>query len=150
MLSSCFNYVGTGPVKCRNDSEETLFVRDIAGLSAVGGGDCPELAFTGMFNAFITNPPNSNSPLYVFTDAPPKDANDPYFIKEAVYNLAEYYESPIFFFVARDCGTIASFKPFHDIAEKSGGHVFLLPSTSHLQKMTRYVANIADSVAKVL
>ena len=45
---------------------------DIEGLTAVGGGDCPELAFKGMLNAFDEGP-KYGSPMFVFTDASAKD-----------------------------------------------------------------------------
>ena len=45
---------------------------DINGLTATGGGDCPELAFTGMLNAFDEGP-KYGSPMFVFTDASAKD-----------------------------------------------------------------------------
>ena len=37
-----------------------------------GGGDCPELAFKGMLEAYKANP-LSGSPMFVFTDASASD-----------------------------------------------------------------------------
>ena len=63
---------GTGPVTYRNKSERSSFVSDIEGLTASGGGDCPELAFKGMLEAFDEGP-KYGSPMFVFTDASAKD-----------------------------------------------------------------------------
>ena len=49
------------------------FVDAIGRLSANGGGDCPELAIKGMLDAFKPEP-QIGSPMFVFTDATPKDA----------------------------------------------------------------------------
>ena len=66
--------LGTGPVIYRNESERSKFVSDIEGLTVTGGGDCPELAFTGMLKAFDEGP-RYGSPMFVFTDASAKDGN---------------------------------------------------------------------------
>ena len=66
--------LGTGPVTYRQESERSKFVSDIEGLTATGGGDCPELAFTGMLKAFDEGP-KYGSPMFVFTDASAKDGN---------------------------------------------------------------------------
>ena len=42
-------------------------------MRAHGGGDCPEYTFEGMRGA-LNNMGEDGSPLYVFTDAGPKDA----------------------------------------------------------------------------
>ena len=65
--------LGTGPVIYRSESQRSTFLSDIDGLPAIGGGDCPELAFTGMINAFDEGP-KYGSPMFVFTDASAKDA----------------------------------------------------------------------------
>ena len=49
------------------------FVKAIQALTATGGGDCPELTFQGLLNAFYKFP-RWGSPMYVFTDATAKDA----------------------------------------------------------------------------
>ena len=66
--------LGTGPVTCRNESELSKFVSDIEGLTATGGGDCPELRFMGMLKAFAEGY-RYGSPMFVFTDASAKDGN---------------------------------------------------------------------------
>ena len=49
-------------------------MKALRALSAHGGGDCPELAFTGMENA-LEEGPEVGSSMFVFTDASPKDAH---------------------------------------------------------------------------
>ena len=69
----------------------------INNLTHHGGGDCPELTFTGMLEALYQDP-NWGSPMYVFTDAGPKDATDE--MIEEVKHLAspEEYGVTINFF----------------------------------------------------
>ena len=49
------------------------FVQAINALNADKGGDCPEYTFQGILNA-LGQEPRYGSPMYVFTDAGPKDA----------------------------------------------------------------------------
>lgn len=69
-----FNLSVTGPVTYQSEKNPTNFVFDIGQLVASGGGDCPELAITGMLNA-IDKGPKYGSQLFVFTDVSAKDAN---------------------------------------------------------------------------
>ena len=59
----------------KDEIEAGEFVRAINYLTPHGGGDCPELTFTGMLEALYQDP-KWGSPMYVFTDAGPKDATD--------------------------------------------------------------------------
>ena len=58
-----------------DETEAAAFVDAINDLRADGGGDCPEYAFTGMLKALYEDP-EWGSPMYVFTDADPKDATE--------------------------------------------------------------------------
>ena len=127
-----------GPVIDRDEGEGNLFVQDIAGLKANGGGDCKELAFQGIYNAMTeAGDPEFNSPLFVFTDAPPKDGKDNEALRKAKFTAQENKVS-VTFFVARDCGTDESYAPYHELAECTGGYVFNLPNTDFIQQMTGY------------
>ena len=66
--------LATGPATSRNENERSKFVPDIEGLTATGGGDCPELGFTGMLKAFAEEH-RYGSPMFVFTNASAKDGN---------------------------------------------------------------------------
>ena len=130
--------LGVGPVIDRDEGEGNLFVQDIARLKANGGGDCKELAFQGIYNAMTeAGDPEFNSPLFVFTDAPPKDGKDNEALRKAKLTAREN-EVSVTFFVARDCGTDESYAPYHELAECTGGYVFNLPNTDFIQQMTGY------------
>lgn len=59
----------------KEESEAGEFVAAINNLTAHGGGDCPEYTFRGMLEALYQDPA-WGSPMYVFTDAGPKDATE--------------------------------------------------------------------------
>ena len=61
------------PVIVKTETEAGEFEEEIDKLRAHGGGDCPEYTFEGMRGA-LNNMGEDGSPLYVFTDAGPKDA----------------------------------------------------------------------------
>ena len=69
----------------KEESEAGDFVAEINKLRAHGGGDCPEYTFRGMKEALYQDPA-WGSPMYVFTDADPKDASE--FDIEEVKTLA--------------------------------------------------------------
>ena len=58
-----------------NETEAAAFVDAISDLRAHDGWDCPEYAFKGMLEALYQHP-EQQSPMYVFTDADPKDATE--------------------------------------------------------------------------
>ena len=57
------------------ETSGTKCLQDIKNLYASGGGDCPELTFTGILEAMKAEP-EPGSPMYVFTDATAKDATE--------------------------------------------------------------------------
>ena len=63
------------PVIVKTETEAGEFEEEIDKLRAHGGGDCPEYTFEGMRGA-LNNMGEDGSPLYVFTDAGPKDATE--------------------------------------------------------------------------
>ncbi|KAN0087336.1 hypothetical protein V8E54_001024 [Elaphomyces granulatus] len=67
---SPFNDPETGPVTVTTDF--TTFEDTINSLGAEGGGDCPEMAITGMINAVEAM--DLDSSLLMFTDAEAKDS----------------------------------------------------------------------------
>ena len=58
-----------GPVTVTNDAKTV--VDAVSKLKPTGGGDCPELAMTGLYQALLYSLPESN--IYLFTDADAKD-----------------------------------------------------------------------------
>ena len=83
------------------------------------------MAFTGMKNA-LDEGPAPGSPLYVFTDAPPKDAHLSNYVETAAMLTANVY----FFLSTTFCGAAGADKPFKELAKKTCGQVFELPKRS--------------------
>ena len=127
----------------KNQNERQQFVSDIASLSASGGGDCAELAFKGMIDAFQFQP-QLGSPMFVFTDAPAKDGTSNN--KEILKNLANDFYTTINFFAKFDCGS--GLDPgFVDIASYTSGQIFPLQADSEIEKFKDYVDDsLQDSV----
>lgn len=104
----------------RKSTELAQFVSDIAALPPRGGGDCPELAFTGMLNGFNNNPYFGSS-MFVFTDAAPKDAT--------IDNMANLigaafgFDTKISFFTVTNptCDPNPDYSKFKDVATETGG-----------------------------
>jgi hypothetical protein len=69
-IISEFNDPGTGPVQSVSDIAE--FTAIMSGLTASGGGDCPEFSMTGILNAIEAV--TESTELFLFTDAASKDA----------------------------------------------------------------------------
>lgn len=87
----------------KDEIEAGEFVQALNDLEPHGGGDCPEYAFTGMLEALYQEP-QWGSPMYVFTDAGPKDALDEFI--EEVKHLAspeEYGVTINFFTTGKEC-----------------------------------------------
>ena len=89
------------PVIVKEETEAGEFVAEINKLRAHGGGDCPEYTFKGMLEALYQDPA-WGSPMYVFTDAGPKDATE-YDIEEvkALASADEYGVTINFFTTGR-------------------------------------------------
>ena len=124
----------------KEPGKEDEFIEQIKTLRPYGGGDCEEMAFTGILEA-LKKQPVFKSPLYVFTDAPPKDldlANDA--LIEAKTRRVHVY-----FFLTKDCGTEAAYKPFEKLARKTCGQVFHLPkSQSEIAKLKNFAKELLD------
>ena len=92
------------------------FIDEVDALVADGGGDCPELAMHGLQLALINCLPGS--PIYLFTDAGPKD----YELQQAIFSLIDNTGSQVNFFFTGDlppCGGAPTL--FTNIASRSGG-----------------------------
>ena len=109
------------------------FSSKIKNLKPHGGGDCPELAFTGMHDALTTGFAQEKSPLYVFTDATAKDSYKYDLVKVAANTL----RSSVYFFTTGLCGK-SKYGPYDDLAQATCGQVFELPKySSDLAKMKK-------------
>lgn len=116
------------------------FTKEIGTLHARGGGDCPEMTFKGIIEAMKAGPEN-DSPLYVFTDAPPKDATQDN-IDDATVR-AQAAGINVYFFATVGCGDPGDVKPFENLARDTCGQIFELPkSSSDLAKMKKVTKNL--------
>lgn len=118
------------------ESEQSLeFVDAINALTAHRGGDCAEYTLAGIVNAFGQDP-LFGSPMYVFTDAGPKDATEEKI--EEVKILAEMDDVTIHFLTTGACG--GKLHPaFRELAEFTSGQVVLLKSAEELEKLANVI-----------
>lgn len=100
------------------------------------------MAFTGILEA-LKKGPVSNSPLYVFTDAPPKDVS---LLKDAKRKL--YYRGVhVYFFLTTACGDEGDYKPFEQLAKDTCGGIFELPkSRSDIAEMKNFTRVLLEEV----
>jgi len=111
-----FNDPSTGPTTATNDAG--LFKSMISGLFASGGGDCPELAMTGMYNGLSLADPGGD--LFMYTDAAAKDAG----LAGAVIGLAKSKDIKIYPVLFGSCSPLTP--GFLQAAAETGGQVFFL------------------------
>ncbi|XP_074486744.1 von Willebrand factor A domain-containing protein 7 isoform X1 [Sebastes fasciatus] len=84
-----FNDPGFGPLIMTTNAD--VFKDNINKLSASGGGDIPELCLSGLQLALTAAPPSSE--IFVFTDAPAKDAH----LKSTITALIESTKTAVTF-----------------------------------------------------
>ena len=82
------------------------------------------MAFTGILQA-LKKGPVTNSPLYVFTDAPPKDVS----LLQDAKRKTNLRGVPVYFFLTNACGDEADYLPFEELARYSCGQIFKLPKS---------------------
>ena len=115
-----FNDPSVGPVITTEDPFE--FMQAISGLTADGGGDCPELSMTGMLQA-LNNMEDEGGELLMFTDASSKDGS----LVGAVEGIAlsrGISISPMAF------GSCSPIDPgYIRLANNTGGQLFVLSVT---------------------
>ncbi|CAJ1052706.1 Hypothetical predicted protein [Xyrichtys novacula] len=92
-----FNDPGFGPLVLTTDAD--VFKDNINRLSAFGGGDIPELSLSGLQLALTAAPPSSD--IFVFTDAPAKDAH----LKGTITALIESTKSVVTFMLTNVLGS---------------------------------------------
>lgn len=104
----------------------TIILKRLNEVVVRGGGDCPELALTGLRNAIDSG--LSNSPAFLFSDASAKD----YELYDEVAALIQRKQTNVNFFLTGDCDsrTTPQYKVYSKIARTSGGQVFNLDRTS--------------------
>ena len=117
------------PSEAQVFEDGTKMVTALNKLRAHGGGDFPELAFTGMQRALEAGP-QEGSPMFVFTDATAKDVNE---YKDMVIGSAKDFGVNINFMVR---GSQAStFAPFIETAKETCGMVVRLTNSHEIKKL---------------
>ena len=115
-ILSPFNDPSTGPLTVTNDAN--TFKSAISGLFASGGGDCPELAITGVYDALSVA--DEGGDLFLFTDASAKDAS----LVGAAAALAVKKDIKIYAALFGSCSPIDP--AYIELATRTGGQVFFL------------------------
>lgn len=119
-------YLGLTDTKVYAEDEVNELIKHLRTKTASGGGDCSEYSFDGMISSLYEDP-REGSPLYVFTDAPPKDANEDN--KETMSALADELGFTINFFAGKTfCGTEVQKQPYKEVVEAFGGQYLQLDS----------------------
>ena len=134
--------VAFGPPIVTQESNE--FLNHLDNLRASGGGDCPELAMSGLQLALINCLPGS--PIYVFTDAGPKDSG----LKATIFSLIDSRKSQVNFFYTGSsppCGDAPDL--FSAIASRSGGQ-FLSITKDAVAEATTITQSSSDESQVVL
>ncbi|XP_031559995.1 hemicentin-1-like [Actinia tenebrosa] len=128
-ILSPYNDPGSGPVTKYTYETRSNFEKAINGLYAHGGGDCNELTFNGIINAIKVGDPLPSSPMYVFTDAPPKARGD--YNRDNAIGYALDYMMPVhFFFSTMGCGNPGNNADYKAIMEDTGGLSLFFKSAS--------------------
>jgi len=94
---SCFFWfpIDVGPVTVTNDAE--VVIEAVNNLTAKGGGDCPELGMTGLYQALLHCLPENE--IFYFSDADVKDESR----KNEVESLAKEKKVKINFILSGKC-----------------------------------------------
>jgi hypothetical protein len=144
---SLFYYIDLTSVTYFAENQVNQLIKHIAGIKVTGGGDCPEFSFDGMINALYEDP-RWGSPLYVFTDAPPIDANEEN--KETLRVLAEDLGVTVNVFAAKhSCGSKIQQQPFKDVVEAYGGQ-YLKLDPKELLKMASFTSSSLEGTTAVV
>ncbi|KAM4632021.1 uromodulin-like [Discoglossus pictus] len=131
-----FNDPSVGPLRLACSTTEFSYY--VNNLYAYDGGDCPELAMSGLFQALDNSP--LGSLVVVTTDASAKDYYDTYLLNR-IYSLIASKQAKVIFLVTGSCysGNNSDFQVYKDIASQSYGHVFQNFYTSSLNNLVNFL-----------
>ena len=111
------------------------FINDIGNLEATEGGDCKEYALNGMLSA-VQEGPEDGSPLFVFTDAPPKDDAEENMV--AILALAQMSGITINFFIEEACDVGDSGLDIYKELASETGEIHLRIKENELKRMANF------------
>ena len=91
-----FPFIEVGPVTVTSDANTVIDA--VNNLTASGGGDCPELGMTGVYQALLHCPPETI--IYYFSDADVKDEHR----EREIMSLAKEKKVKINLILSGECG----------------------------------------------
>uniref|UniRef100_UPI00398F7363 von Willebrand factor A domain-containing protein 7-like n=1 Tax=Pristiophorus japonicus TaxID=55135 RepID=UPI00398F7363 len=140
-----FNDPGYGPLFKTNDPDK--FIEQLRGLTAIGGGDIPEMCLSALQLALTNTPPLSY--IYVFTDAPAKDFE----LENTIVALIEQTRSKVSFLLTnalnrrkRNLGDDHGNTLYKQLSQVSGGLAIIIQR----QLISQLTAIIADTATSAL
>ncbi|XP_047463491.1 von Willebrand factor A domain-containing protein 7-like [Mugil cephalus] len=143
-------------------SDPNIFKDYIKSLTADGGGDAPEMSLSGLQLALTSAP--SNSEIFVFTDAPAKDA----YLKSSVIALIERTKSVVNFMITNVFGfrrrrqledsqqqqysrmAASDTQLYRDLAQASGGQAIEVTKSQLLDATSIIVESTSSSLVTLL
>lgn len=149
ILTTFSDPIGLTTTVYYGDDEVDDFIDYVEKIKTNDGLDCPEYSFDGMINALYEDP-RWGSPLYVFTDAPPKDADDE--SQETLRVLADDLGVTVHFFATETlCRGRAKYSEddFKDVVEAYGGQ-YLKLDFSEFTKMAGFAASSLEGTTAVV
>lgn len=131
------------PVIIKNESQAIEFQKEIDKLKAHGGGDCPENTLAGILGA-VDKVQFPDSPLYVFTDAGPKDATEDKISR--VRAAAKEMRLTINFMLTDYCGRSSGSRKdpknihpvFLSLAEGTSGQAILFNNLEEMERLSSW------------
>ena len=115
-----------------------MFLSALGQLTAAGGGDCPDLALTGLHSA-VDNC-NSDCSVFVITDADPKDKGS----LDRVKNLIVTKRIQVNFILTGSCNSNSIDPVYYQIAEFSLGMVVHIPNKTEFASVIPFIDRSID------
>ncbi|EDO40760.1 predicted protein [Nematostella vectensis] len=140
-ILSLFNDPGSGYIQKSDKIAD--FESEINAVRTLGGGDCPELAFNGIVDAIWKGNPRIMSPMYVFTDAPPK-ARGEYNLDTSIGAALDYMIPVNFFFSKEGCGNPGTNSDYKTIMEDTAGSGLYFNSSAAISNIGAIVNSDLD------
>ncbi|RVE63983.1 hypothetical protein OJAV_G00141740 [Oryzias javanicus] len=154
-----FNDTDFGPLIKTTDAE--VFKGHVNSLTPSGDGNNPAMSLSGLQLALIGAPPNSE--IFVFTDAPAKDA----YLKNSVIALIEQRKTAVYFMITDVPGfrrrrradgnqqqtqrmVRADSQLYRDLAQASGGQAIEVSKNQLLQATSIIIDSTSSSLVTLL